>query len=68
VTEPLFSTVEVSPDLPSTYIGSLYTLTPSMEAVQAKAEAITGTWGLEKADFLTSWGLGASEEIPEEQA
>ena len=59
VTAPLFETVKVSPELPNTYIGSIYHLTPMMEAVQAKAEAVMGTWGLTEAQLLPTWDFEA---------
>ena len=44
ITAPLFSKVTVSEDLPSTYIGSVYTLTPNMYAVQADKAAVESEW------------------------
>lgn len=61
VTNPLFSEVKVSEKLPNTYIGSIYTLTPKMEAVQANKKAIESEWVNEVADLgdliKNSWGL-----------
>lgn len=60
VTEPLFEKVTVSGELPNRYIGSIYTLTPNMSAVQANKEAIDSEWAdaLGKIDDLIKvWGL-----------
>ena len=59
VTAPLFSKVNVSKDLPNTYIGARYELTPKMDAVQANEDAVTSTWtdAGDISALLTAWNL-----------
>jgi len=72
-TTPLFSEVKVSEDLPNTYMGAIYTLTPKMEAVQADIKAIESEWldANGKIDeLIKAWGLEKVEEenpTPEEE-